>query len=365
MALEEKAKLQKHFTRFDIYFFLICTIVGVDTLGVVAAEGAQGFTWLIFLASSFFVPYALLTAELGSAFPEEGGAYVWTRLAWGRLVGGRQRRLLLVQQPDLDRRHARAARRSPPSTSSSSRSATTRGCSTSSASRTSGSRSTRPSSRSGSASGSRRSAPGPGSSCSGLFVVSTIIYAFKNGLSFPAGGEFKPTYALFIALVPGAVLQLRRLRAAERGRRRDEGSAEGRAVHRPARRNHGDPALRPADPRGHRGASEGRDHRRRRLHDGGCGGLHRLRRRRERDDEDRRLRLHPRLGLERLHVADGLRPEPGRGLLRRRRAARARPVLGEARHARERQLPLGRDLDDRLRRGGAGSRTAAPRRPST
>ena len=86
MALEEKAKLQKHFTRFDIYFFLICTIVGVDTLGLVAAEGAQGFTWLIFLAVFFFVPYALLTAELGSAFPEEGGSYVWTRLAWGRLV---------------------------------------------------------------------------------------------------------------------------------------------------------------------------------------------------------------------------------------------------------------------------------------
>ena len=29
-AAEEKAKLQKHFSRFDIYFFLICTIVGVD-----------------------------------------------------------------------------------------------------------------------------------------------------------------------------------------------------------------------------------------------------------------------------------------------------------------------------------------------
>jgi hypothetical protein len=35
-ALEEKAKLQKHFNRFDIYFFLLCTIVGVDTLGQVA-----------------------------------------------------------------------------------------------------------------------------------------------------------------------------------------------------------------------------------------------------------------------------------------------------------------------------------------
>ena len=71
-SVEEKAKLQKHFSRFDIYFFLICTIVGVDTLGQVAQNGAQGFLWLLFLAVFFFIPYALLTAELGSAFPEEG-----------------------------------------------------------------------------------------------------------------------------------------------------------------------------------------------------------------------------------------------------------------------------------------------------
>ena len=85
-AVEEKAKLQKHFSRFDIYFFLICTIVGVDTLGQVAQNGAQGFLWLLFLAVFFFVPYALLTAELGAAFTEEGGAYIWTRMAFGRLI---------------------------------------------------------------------------------------------------------------------------------------------------------------------------------------------------------------------------------------------------------------------------------------
>ena len=87
-ALEEKAKLKKHFGRFDILFFLICTIVGLDTLGAVASNGAEGFTWLIFLSVLFFVPYALLTAELGAAFPEEGGCYEWTKLAFGRFVAG-------------------------------------------------------------------------------------------------------------------------------------------------------------------------------------------------------------------------------------------------------------------------------------
>jgi glutamate:GABA antiporter len=85
-ALQEKKKLRKHFARFDILFFLICTLVGVDTLGAVASNGPQAFTWLIFLALLFFVPYALLTAELGTAFPEEGGSYIWTRLAFGRGV---------------------------------------------------------------------------------------------------------------------------------------------------------------------------------------------------------------------------------------------------------------------------------------
>jgi amino acid transporter len=72
-ALEEKAKLQRHFGRFDMFFFLICTLVGLDTIGAVASNGAQGFTWLMFLGLVFFIPYAFLTAELGAAFTEEGG----------------------------------------------------------------------------------------------------------------------------------------------------------------------------------------------------------------------------------------------------------------------------------------------------
>lgn len=98
-ALQEKKKLRKHFARFDILFFLICTLVGVDTLGAVASNGPQAFTWLIFLAILFFVPYALLTAELGSAFPEEGGPYVWTRLAFGRGVAAVNSVIYWVSNP--------------------------------------------------------------------------------------------------------------------------------------------------------------------------------------------------------------------------------------------------------------------------
>jgi amino acid transporter len=98
-ALEEKKKLRKHFARFDILFFLICTLVGVDTLGAVASNGPQAFTWLIFLAVLFFIPYALLTAELGTAFPEEGGPYIWTRLAFGRGVAAVNSLVYWVSNP--------------------------------------------------------------------------------------------------------------------------------------------------------------------------------------------------------------------------------------------------------------------------
>ena len=64
-ALREKSKLRRHFRRFDMLFYLICTVVTIDTIGAVASNGAQGFTWLIFLGVFFFLPYALSVAELG------------------------------------------------------------------------------------------------------------------------------------------------------------------------------------------------------------------------------------------------------------------------------------------------------------
>ncbi|MGF7238937.1 MAG: APC family permease [Frankia sp.] len=98
-AIEEKKKLQKHFGRFDVLFFLLCTLVGLDTIGTVAANGGQGFTWLIVLAVLFFVPSALLFAELGSSFPEEGGPYVWTRMAFGHMAGAINNLLYWITNP--------------------------------------------------------------------------------------------------------------------------------------------------------------------------------------------------------------------------------------------------------------------------
>ena len=98
-SVTESAKLQRHFGRFDILFFLICTIVGVDTIATVAEGGGQAFTWMMVFALVFFVPQALLFAELGTAFPQEGGPYLWTRLAFGHLAGAVNNFLYWITNP--------------------------------------------------------------------------------------------------------------------------------------------------------------------------------------------------------------------------------------------------------------------------
>src|ERR1700683_3704913 len=98
-AAVERQKLQRHFGRFDILFFLICTIVGVDTIATVAQGGGQAFTWMMVFAVVFFVPQALLFAELGTAFPQEGGPYYWTRLAFGHLAGAVNNFLYWITNP--------------------------------------------------------------------------------------------------------------------------------------------------------------------------------------------------------------------------------------------------------------------------
>src|SRR5438105_6067948 len=99
MAVEERKKLRKSLGRFDMLFFSVCALVGLDTLGQVSGYGAQTFTWLIVLAVLFVLPYALLMSELGSGFTQEGGPYEWMKLSWGRFWAGLGAVLYWVTNP--------------------------------------------------------------------------------------------------------------------------------------------------------------------------------------------------------------------------------------------------------------------------
>jgi len=83
----EKSKLRKVLRRFDLVLFTACAIVGLDSVAAAAQAGAQAITWLAISLVLFLVPYGMLVAELGSAFPVEGGPYEWVRMSFGRPVG--------------------------------------------------------------------------------------------------------------------------------------------------------------------------------------------------------------------------------------------------------------------------------------
>jgi len=100
-ALAEKKKLRKGFRRFDMICYTVVAVIGLNALGAFASNGAQSFTWLVLSAVTFFLPYGLLVAELGSTFPQEGGIYVWCKLAGGRLYAAFAATLYWITVPLL------------------------------------------------------------------------------------------------------------------------------------------------------------------------------------------------------------------------------------------------------------------------
>src|SRR5262245_39830128 len=87
LVAQEKAKLRKVLGRLDLVLFTACAIVGLDSVAEAAEAGAQAITWLLISLVLFLIPYGMLTAELGSAFPVEGGPYEWARMSFGRAAG--------------------------------------------------------------------------------------------------------------------------------------------------------------------------------------------------------------------------------------------------------------------------------------
>src|SRR5262249_37641809 len=82
-AVSERAAFDRVLGRLDLVLFSVSAILTIDTLATAASMGVSWFTWWLFTMTVFFVPYGLITAELGAAWPSEGGLYVWVREALG------------------------------------------------------------------------------------------------------------------------------------------------------------------------------------------------------------------------------------------------------------------------------------------
>lgn len=99
LAAEQQHRLQRTLRRFDLVFLLIAAVVSIEVLGQISSFGGETVTWIIVLAVTFLLPYALVFAEIGSTYTDEGGPYVWVKVAFGRKVAAISTLLYWVTTP--------------------------------------------------------------------------------------------------------------------------------------------------------------------------------------------------------------------------------------------------------------------------
>ena len=68
----------------DVTLFIISAILVVDQLTASASIGVASVGWWVVAIVLFFVPSALVVAELGTTYPYQGGIYDWVNRAFGR-----------------------------------------------------------------------------------------------------------------------------------------------------------------------------------------------------------------------------------------------------------------------------------------
>src|ERR1700738_1896247 len=87
VASEIKQQLRRVMGFWDELLFCIATVLGPRWIAAAARNGQSSISLWILAALLFFVPTAFVVVELSTRFPEEGGLYVWTKLAFGDFHG--------------------------------------------------------------------------------------------------------------------------------------------------------------------------------------------------------------------------------------------------------------------------------------
>ena len=84
----EKVK-KKKFKLLDAVLASVCIVLVVESVVPTAAIGPMQYFWWGLLFLTFFLPYGLITAELGSTYQGEGGLFDWVKKAFGVRSGAR------------------------------------------------------------------------------------------------------------------------------------------------------------------------------------------------------------------------------------------------------------------------------------
>ncbi len=80
---------KKKFKLFDAILGTVCLTLVCESVMPTAAIGNTQYFWWILLLVGFCLPYGMITAELGTAYPSEGGMYDWVKRAFGPKWAGR------------------------------------------------------------------------------------------------------------------------------------------------------------------------------------------------------------------------------------------------------------------------------------
>lgn len=84
-----KTKQKHKFRLFSAVLATVCIILVGDAVAPTASIGNSQYIWWIIMLIGFFVPYGLISAELGTQYPSEGGMYTWVKKAFGEKWAGR------------------------------------------------------------------------------------------------------------------------------------------------------------------------------------------------------------------------------------------------------------------------------------
>ena len=80
---------KKKFRLFDAILGTVCLTLVCESVMPTAAIGNTQYFWWILLLLGFCVPYGMITAELSTTYPSEGGMYDWVKRAFGPKWAGR------------------------------------------------------------------------------------------------------------------------------------------------------------------------------------------------------------------------------------------------------------------------------------
>jgi len=75
--------MKKQMHLWDIIFINVAAIVGLRWLPIAAGFGAAAIMFWVIGTIIFFIPLGLMSSELATAWPDEGGLYVWVKTAYG------------------------------------------------------------------------------------------------------------------------------------------------------------------------------------------------------------------------------------------------------------------------------------------